>query len=223
MFMLLVPVIYDKYDRLVKLARAIREDRIHFILSSTGLILLLLISFITTISAFTEPGCKDASKDPSASLGKQFQLELPGWCQTKKAGAVFFWFAFISWGATFFVVIKEWREGKQRGRPRDPPFMNPIEHTHEDSDTSSYYPAGQSTEAARPLSQNQRGGRRAPVAVQRSSYGPLWRRACTLTSTTRCRRTSPPTKHGRIWSLLGSDSKWLPGPSGGHEPDHGLR
>ena len=92
-----------------------REDRIHFILSSTGLIWLLLIrfvgnyglltpfpganvisvgSFVTTISAFTEPGCKDASKDPHASLGKEFQLELPGWCSTKKAGAIFFWFAF---------------------------------------------------------------------------------------------------------------------------------
>jgi len=150
--MLLVPVIYDKYDRLVKLARAIREDRIHFILSTTGLTLLLLISFITTISAFTEAGCKDASKDPHASLGKEFQQELPGWCQTKKAGSVFFWFAFAAWCATFFVVIKEWREGKQRGRPRDPPFMNPIEYSHEESDTSSYYPAG-SAEAARPLSQ----------------------------------------------------------------------
>ena len=51
-------------------------------------------SFVTTISAFTEPGCKGASKDPHASLGKEFQLELPGWCTTKKAGAFFFWFAF---------------------------------------------------------------------------------------------------------------------------------
>lgn len=41
--MLLVPVIYDKYDKLVRFARAIREDRVHFILSSTGLILFLLI------------------------------------------------------------------------------------------------------------------------------------------------------------------------------------
>lgn len=125
------------------------------------------VSFITTISAWTEPGCKDASKDPHASLGKSFQAALPGWCQTKKAGAVFFWLAFcmcrqsavrrtsswiadnthitalciVSWGATFAIILKEWRQGKTRGRPRDPPFTNPIEHSHEASDTSSYYPS----------------------------------------------------------------------------------
>ncbi len=50
-------------------------------------------SFITIISAFTEAGCKDPSKDPHASLGKEFQAELSGWCATKKAGTFFFWFA----------------------------------------------------------------------------------------------------------------------------------
>ncbi|KAG8864857.1 hypothetical protein FRB96_003443 [Tulasnella sp. 330] len=138
--MLLVPVIYDKYDKLSGLSRAIREDRVHFIMSTFGIIWLLFISFITTISAWTEPGCKDPSKDPHASNGKTYQAELPGWCQTKKAGSVFFWFAFLSWGATFAIILKEWRQGKTRGRPRDPPFANPVEHSHEVSDTSSYYP-----------------------------------------------------------------------------------
>lgn len=152
--MLLVPVIYDKYDKLVRFARAIREDRVHFILSTTGVILFLLISFTTTISAFTQPGCKDAKKDPHQDLGDQFQLELGGWCQTKKAGSIFFWLAFISWGATFTVVLKEWREGKVRGssRPRDPPFTAPIEHSHEDSEASSYYPPTGERDAMRPLS-----------------------------------------------------------------------
>jgi len=140
--MLLVPVIYDKYEKLSGLSRAIREDRVHFILASFGIIWLLLISFITTISAFTEPGCKNPANDPHAKLGKQFQAELEGWCQTKKAGSIFFWFAFISWGATFAIILKEWRQGKVRGpRPKDPPFTNPVEHSYEGSDASSYYPS----------------------------------------------------------------------------------
>lgn len=53
------------------------------------------ISFITTISAWTEPGCKDATKDPNAKAGgTDFVNGLPGWCSTKKAGAVFFWLTF---------------------------------------------------------------------------------------------------------------------------------
>jgi hypothetical protein len=48
-----------------------------------------------TISAWTQPGCKDASKDPHAEeLGDDFKNALPGWCSTKKAAAIFFWFAF---------------------------------------------------------------------------------------------------------------------------------
>lgn len=50
--------------------------------------------FITTISAWTEPGCKNADNDPHASLGDSFKNALPGWCSTKKAGAIFFWLAF---------------------------------------------------------------------------------------------------------------------------------
>ncbi|KAG8924888.1 hypothetical protein FRC00_004572 [Tulasnella sp. 408] len=152
--MLLVPVIYDKYDKLVRFARAIREDRVHFILSSTGLILFLLIRQVESPDPFTQPGCKDAKKDPHQDLGDQFQLELGGWCQTKKAGSIFFWLAFVSWAATFAVVLKEWREGKVRGiaRPRDPPFTAPVEHSHEESETSSYYPVNGDRDALRPLS-----------------------------------------------------------------------
>ena len=51
--------------------------------------------FSTTISAWTQAGCKDASQDPSAkTAGEQFVQELPDWCRTKKAGAAFFWFCF---------------------------------------------------------------------------------------------------------------------------------
>lgn len=41
--MLIVPVVYDKYDKLSGLSRAIREDRVHFILSTFGTVWLLLI------------------------------------------------------------------------------------------------------------------------------------------------------------------------------------
>lgn len=51
--------------------------------------------FVVTISAWTQPGCKDAKKDPSAeSNGDAFKKALPGWCITKKAAAIFFWIAF---------------------------------------------------------------------------------------------------------------------------------
>ena len=55
----------------------------------------VLLRFITTISAWTEPGCKDPANDPHAKQnGDDFENELPGWCNTKKAGAIFFWLTF---------------------------------------------------------------------------------------------------------------------------------
>jgi uncharacterized membrane protein YqjE len=42
-FCLMVPVIYDKYDRLIRLARALQEIRVAFILATAGLIWSLLI------------------------------------------------------------------------------------------------------------------------------------------------------------------------------------
>ena len=57
----------------------------------------VLKRFIVTISAWTEPGCKDANKDPNAKAkGDGFKNGLDGWCSTKKAGAIFFWLAFGS-------------------------------------------------------------------------------------------------------------------------------
>lgn len=107
-FLLAVPVIYDKYDKLRGLARALRVQRVAFICNGIGIFLSLLsaqvlsksvplsflfsYSFITTISVFTQAGCKDASKDPSAEeAGDDFVAGLPGWCRTKRAGAMFFW------------------------------------------------------------------------------------------------------------------------------------
>lgn len=115
-------------------------------------------SFVTTISVFTQAGCKNASKDPSAkSAGKDFVNGLPDWCRTKRAGAVFFWltlsefdyyrsirlsnpFYVVAWGGTAFLVFQEWRTGKAVYRREDPPFSLP---THapaatDDEDTDPY-------------------------------------------------------------------------------------
>ena len=44
LFLLLVPVIYEKYDKGARLARALKEVRVGFILSGTGTAVSLLIS-----------------------------------------------------------------------------------------------------------------------------------------------------------------------------------
>ncbi|KDQ57295.1 hypothetical protein JAAARDRAFT_291909 [Jaapia argillacea MUCL 33604] len=124
-FMLLVPVIYEKYDKFNRMARVLKEVRVGFILSGTGTTFAFLVAFITTISAWTEPGCKDAKNDPNAKKGGTDYIEmLPGWCMTKKAGAIFFWLAAIFWAATFILNYLDFRAGRT-GRPRDPPFTHP--------------------------------------------------------------------------------------------------
>lgn len=110
--------------------------------------------FITTISAWTEAGCKNAKNDPNAkALGDDFVNGLGGWCATKKAGAVFFWLAFGecapvhppcvaaevfgsgSWAGTFTLTFLEWRRNRS-SRPRDPPFEHP---ELDDGDEESTY------------------------------------------------------------------------------------
>lgn len=124
LFMLLVPVVYERYDRLTRLARALKELRVSFILVGTGTTFSLLIAFIVTISAWTEAGCKNADNDPNADKGDDFKNGLDGWCSTKKAGAVFFWLAFAFWIASVVLAVLDWRSGKSNG-PRDPPFTHP--------------------------------------------------------------------------------------------------
>jgi len=45
-FMLLVPVAYEKYDKFVRLARALKEVRVGFILTGTGVTFSLLIACV---------------------------------------------------------------------------------------------------------------------------------------------------------------------------------
>lgn len=147
LFLLLVPVLYEKYDKLSRLARMLKEVRVGFILTILGTTCSALISFIVTISAWTQPGCKDATKDPHAGKeedggrGEDFVKNLPGWCNTKKAGAIFFWLAFAGWLASLGWLIYEWRSGKLHA-PRDPPFTRPVDdydHEHDEEDEESTY------------------------------------------------------------------------------------
>ena len=48
----------------------------------------------TTVSAFTQPGCRNPQADPHRQLGPRFQGQLRGWCNTKKAGSIFVCFVF---------------------------------------------------------------------------------------------------------------------------------
>ncbi|KAI0833715.1 hypothetical protein BC628DRAFT_1307480 [Trametes gibbosa] len=141
LFLLLVPVVYEKYDKGARLARALKEVRVGFILAGTGTAVTLLIAFIVTISAWTEPGCKNPDKDPHADKGDAFKKALGGFCSTKKAGAIFFWLTFVFWCCTLTLAVLDWRNGKS-SRPRDPPFTHPMEasegseygHANDDDD-----------------------------------------------------------------------------------------
>jgi hypothetical protein len=114
-------------------------------------------SFIVTISAWTEPGCKNPDNDPNAeNNGDAFKQGLPGWCSTKKAGAIFLWLAsgmylcFQSnrrypylfsgfWVASFVYLILQWRSGKLSSGGRDPPFQPPEDHHELEGDEEEGY------------------------------------------------------------------------------------
>ncbi|KAF9533727.1 hypothetical protein CPB83DRAFT_844444 [Crepidotus variabilis] len=140
-FMLFVPVAYEKHDKFVRLASALKEVRVGFILTGTGITFSLLISFIVTISAFTQPGCKDPNNDPHAEeKGDAFKKGLSGWCITKKAAAIFFWLAFVFWVASVVVLVLDWRSGKLHApQRRDEPFQPParIQHDEEEGDVDA--------------------------------------------------------------------------------------
>jgi hypothetical protein len=44
--MLLIPVLYEKYDKFVRLARALKEVRVGFILTTVGTVASLLIAYV---------------------------------------------------------------------------------------------------------------------------------------------------------------------------------
>jgi len=135
--LLLVPLANEKFNKLTRLARALKEERASFVLIGTGTTLTFLLAFITSISVWSQAGCKNAKNDPHAKeLGDSFTDGLSGWCATKKAGAIFFWLACVFWGGSLTLTFLEFRKNRA-SRPRDPPFEQP--HDGEEGDEESAY------------------------------------------------------------------------------------
>lgn len=149
-FMLAIPVLYEKYDKFIRLARALKEVRVGFILTGLGAGASLLIAFIVTISAWTQPGCKNPDNDPNADKGDDFKNGLSGWCNTKKAAAIFLWLAFVFWAASVVLLVINWRQGKLLSGPRDPPFQHPtnLEDGEDDDEDYQHIPPVSSSAAA---------------------------------------------------------------------------
>lgn len=55
LFLMFVPVIYEKYDKFARLARALQEIRVGFILTATGCTFSLLIACVAFHTALTSP------------------------------------------------------------------------------------------------------------------------------------------------------------------------
>ncbi|PVG00986.1 hypothetical protein CPB86DRAFT_805457 [Serendipita vermifera] len=148
-FLLAVPVVYDRYDKLRGLARSLRITRVSLICNGIGIFFSFLAAFVSTISVATQPGCKNPAKDPNARTGgKAFRDDLPGWCQTKRAAAVFFWLTMIAWLVTMYLSFQEWRTGKTIYKPEDPPFSLPSQRVpqHDEDDADPYTRRRQTTE-----------------------------------------------------------------------------
>lgn len=54
-FMLVVPVVYEKYDKLARLARALKEVRVGFISNGSGTVLTLLIAYVSLLFVSPAP------------------------------------------------------------------------------------------------------------------------------------------------------------------------
>ncbi|WWC91316.1 uncharacterized protein L201_006259 [Kwoniella dendrophila CBS 6074] len=124
-FLMVVPIVYDRWDRLKRPAQFLNQTRSTFILHAFGTFLMLLCSFIVTISAWTAKGCKNADNDPHADLGDSYKDGLKDWCTTKKASAIFDWFSFGAWAALLVLTTLIFRKERQENRRREPSFIPP--------------------------------------------------------------------------------------------------
>ncbi|GFZ47485.1 hypothetical protein JCM24511_05229 [Saitozyma sp. JCM 24511] len=122
-FLLIVPVVYDRWDRMKRPAQFLAQGRTMVILHAFGSLLMLLSAMIVTISAWTEAGCKDPDNDPNASKGDDFKNGLKQWCNTKKASGIFDWLAFGAWLALLVLSVLAFR----RERRREPAFSAPVD------------------------------------------------------------------------------------------------
>jgi len=111
LFMLVVAEVYERKQILVGLALALEGVGVRIALTGGAALLNFLAAIIATISVWSQPGCKDPTNDPhSGDRDVGFQLGLRGWCNTKGAGAVFFWLAFILWASSLWSAVRSWRK-----------------------------------------------------------------------------------------------------------------
>ncbi|CDZ96593.1 hypothetical protein [Phaffia rhodozyma] len=97
-FMLAVPLVFDKFDKMRALAMGLAVPRVQLILRVNGAFWTIILAMATTVSVFSEKGCKDSSNDPHADLGDAYTAGLTSWCRTKRAGSIFFWLSLAGWG-----------------------------------------------------------------------------------------------------------------------------
>ncbi|WVF65656.1 hypothetical protein IAT40_000387 [Kwoniella sp. CBS 6097] len=124
-FLMVVPIVYDRWDRFKRPAQFLNQTRSTFILHAFGTFMSLLCAFIVTISAWTAKGCKNADDDPHADLGDDFKSGLKDWCTTKKASAIFDWFSFGAWAALLVLTALVFRRERRQNRRREPAFIPP--------------------------------------------------------------------------------------------------
>ncbi|OWT38574.1 hypothetical protein C362_03540 [Cryptococcus neoformans Bt1] len=107
--LMVVPIVYDRWDKLKRPAQFLAQTRSTLILHAFGTFLMFLAAFIVTISAWTEKGCKNSSNDPHSDLGDSYKNGLRNWCKTKKASAIFDWLSSIAWSTLLILTIITFR------------------------------------------------------------------------------------------------------------------
>lgn len=123
-FLLVTPLVYDRWDKMKRPAKFLAEPRSTLILHAFGSLLMIIASLIVTISAWTAKGCKDSDNDPHASLGDSYKKGLGQWCTTKKASAIFDWLSFGCFLALLVLAGLEFRRDRRRSH-REPGFIPP--------------------------------------------------------------------------------------------------
>jgi hypothetical protein len=82
LFMLLVPVIYEKYDKFVRLARALKEVRVGFILTGAGATASFLVACVRSRFSVSHPDVATDSLSPF-QRGPSLGVKIPQMTPTK--------------------------------------------------------------------------------------------------------------------------------------------
>ncbi|RXK35622.1 hypothetical protein M231_07102 [Tremella mesenterica] len=112
-FLLLTPLVYDRWDKMKRPAKFLAEPRSTLILHTFGTGLVLLAAMITTISGWGDKGCKNADNDPHAGLGDSYKKALPQWL-----GLAIYLALLVLAGLAF-------RRDRSSTRHREPAFIPP--------------------------------------------------------------------------------------------------